>query len=318
MNKIFILIPVFNRLNFTKLCLISLKNQVYRNFQTVVIDSGSTDGTKEFLARYYPEVQIIRGTNEWWWTKAMYEGVNKVLDVADGQDYILELNNDCFATPNYLKQVLETATKNPKAIVGSINVKAQDPTQVVEAGIKINWSKGLVYSPLNRSNSSINFYKNISIIKNVDALPGKGTLIPVKVFKDIGNFAVDRLPHYIADYEFSNRAKRAGYELIVDTKAILKHHWEATGDYLGTHTRVSWNRAWNLIFGRKSMNNIVDWINFIQLACPPNLRWKNYWLTLRRLFGAVICVYPFTYLRPIIKSVVRMFHFFKYRKWRKR
>ena len=42
---IYIIIPVFNRWNFTVECLNSLINQTYKKFKIIVVDHGSTDGT---------------------------------------------------------------------------------------------------------------------------------------------------------------------------------------------------------------------------------------------------------------------------------
>jgi len=72
---IFIVIPVYNRINFTKKCLNSIKQQTYQNYRVVVIDDGSTDGTAALLAEEFPEVHVIQGDGNLWWTAATNLGV---------------------------------------------------------------------------------------------------------------------------------------------------------------------------------------------------------------------------------------------------
>ena len=101
---VYIVIPVFNRLDFTKECLNSIKAQTYKNIVTIVVDGGSTDGTYKHIKENYPEVKIIKGKNNWWWTRSMFEGVKQALKEVQNGDFILTMNNDCFAKNNYISK----------------------------------------------------------------------------------------------------------------------------------------------------------------------------------------------------------------------
>jgi len=303
---VYIIIPVFNRLPFTKECLDSIKTQTYKNIVTIVVDSDSTDGTYEYIKENYPKVKTIKGKNNWWWTKSMYEGVEKALKSANANDYILEMNNDCFFDKKYISQLMKTSNKHPNKIIGSLCVKADNPDVVVEAGVKIKWSKGFVYGLSKSLSSEIGYYKNIDIIENLDALPGKGTLVPAKVFKEIENFNYKRLPHYIADYEFANRAKRAGYDLLLDTKAKVYHHWKETGiSFISSGNKRSYKDAWNLLFGRKSRNNLIDWITFLFLACPRKYLLVNLKIIAIRVLKSGLYVFPFYYVLPHLPTLAK-------------
>jgi len=306
MKKIFVLLPVFNRLEYTKKCLASFYRQRHTNFQIILVDSDSTDGTREYVRSHFPEVIIIHGTNEWWWTRAMQEGLQLALKLAKTGDYVLEMNNDCVFEPGYLNQLLKTSQKYRKSIVGSMCVSIDDPSYVVEAGIRIHWPTGLVWGVAPAISTQKEYFQKMEVVDKLDALPGKGTLIPIKVFLDLGGYAVKELPHYIADYELTNRAKRAGYTLLVDTRAIVGHWWKATGISSSEWNRKSYKSAWNLLFGRKSMNNIVDWVNFITLACPPEYRKQNYFQAFLRVFNGAFSVFPLYYIKPWLPSMLRV------------
>lgn len=307
---VFIVIPAFNRLNFTKKCLFSLKKQTYKNYKIILIDDGSTDGTYQYVSSMYPDVKIIKGTGNWWWTRSMYEGVEWALKKARDNDYVLELNNDCYVSKDYLRQITNTARKYPNGIIGSLCYDTKSPALITEAGIQLDWSTGSVYGIAQTVSHDPNYYKNMDIIENIDALPGKGTLIPVRIIKKIGNFNYTRLPHYVADYEYTNRAKLKGCRLLVDTKAHVKNHWQATGITLKRGQKYNIKEGLSLMFGRRSMSNILDWINFVQIACPRKYIFRNIWFILCRFavgLYSIKSIYVVVFFLQRIYNSIRIF-----------
>lgn len=306
-SSVYIIIPVFNRWSYTKRCLSSISKQDYKKIVTIVVNDGSTDATTSQLKKKFPKVIVINGTGNWWWSRSMNEGIKHALDKAKKEDYILEMNNDCFLPKNYLRQLLKSAKVRPHSVIGSICVRDENPNIVVEAGVRIDWKTGLVYGVAPAISNKLSYFQKMRFIEKIDALPGKGTLIPVKVFKKIGLINHKRLPHYIADYEFAIRASRAGYELLVDTKSILKHHFEATGiSSTKTEGYFGYRRAISIILGRKSMNNIIDWINFLFLACPKNLLALNLYMTSWRMIYGATSFFPFNIFRPLVIPTQRL------------
>lgn len=291
--KVFVILPVYNRLDFTKKCLSGVKNQKYTNFETIVVDDGSFDGTFEYIRRYHSQVHIIQGDGNLWWSKATFLGIEFALAGATLNDYIFLLNNDCFIKSDLIGQMVKTAKKHPKSIIGSFCITTSKPVKVVEAGVRIDWPTGIVYSIAEAISSDPSYYSGMDIIDQIDALPGKGTLIPVSVFREVGSINYKKFPHYIADYEFFNRAKRSGYELLVDVKARVRHIWEATG-YKSDHneTTLSFGKAWYLLFGRKSMNNILDWTNFLITVCPKKYLFRNLYSTFWRVASGLSMIFP--------------------------
>lgn len=312
--KVFVVMPVFNRLKFTKKCLSSLAKQNYKNIETIIIDDGSTDGTRQFIKKEYPGIKIISGNGSWWWTKSMHEGVNLALKSAKKDDFVLEMNNDCHFEKGYVSRLIRTAKNYPNSVIGSTCVLSSNPSKVVEIGIRIDWPTGLVYAVAQSISDKLGYYKNMEIVDNIDALPGKGTLIPIPVFRKIGNFDYKRLPHYIADYEFAIRAKNAGFNLIVDTKAIVKHYWDATGLSSKDNKLTSYKRAWELLFARKSMNNIVDWVRFINLCCPKKYLLRNYYFAFLKVCKAILRLRPFNLLIYPLRALVILYHGLQYPK----
>ena len=228
-NKIYIVIAVFNRLKFTKDCLESLQKQSYRNFQVIVVDDGSTDGTYQYLKENYPEIMILQGDGNLWWTGATNLGVKKALELSSSpDDYILTLNNDLIVADDYLAQLIHVSIQEKPCIVGSVSVNINNESKVVFAGLK--WNKITAkYSKPKEFTNCYNELQSHNLFIQSDLLPGRGTLIPIDLFKQIGLFDEKNFPHYAADDDFSLRGRKSGLKLLVATNAVVKSHVEESG-----------------------------------------------------------------------------------------
>lgn len=205
-----IVIPVHNRVHLTLQCLTSLARQTYREFRILLIDDGSTDGTNEVVKRHFPELEVLHGDGNLWWTKATNFGISHVLQELGDGDYILTLNNDLVVPNDYLEKMISCAARHPQAILGSLSVDKKDKNRILWAGS----------TELPMLRQSI-----LSGIWQVNELPGRGMLIPVSVFTEVGLFDDKDFPQYAADYDFSLRAKKQGYSLFLccDTEVMSEN-----------------------------------------------------------------------------------------------
>ncbi|MBI5353122.1 MAG: glycosyltransferase [Chloroflexi bacterium] len=98
MTLISIITPCKNRVQFVADAIDSMLSQDYPDFEHIIVDGGSTDGTLEVLARY-PHLKIISGTDT-----GMYDAINKGLKMAKGS-IIGFLNTDDTYYPNTFTKV---------------------------------------------------------------------------------------------------------------------------------------------------------------------------------------------------------------------
>lgn len=225
---IYIIIPVHNRLLFTANCLRSLEAQTYRNTKIIVVDDGSTDGTAEYVRKNFPEVILLHGTGNLWWTKATNFGVQAALEMSNSNDdYILTLNNDLEVEPDYLSILKNAAKNNPDTLMGSVSVNIQCTDEVAFAGVE--WMPAIAaYKHIKNTYPSYHSLRNHEYL-HTDLLPGRGTLIPVSVFRKIGMYDDKFFPQYMADEDFSLRATSENYKLLVATQAVVYSHVDDTG-----------------------------------------------------------------------------------------
>lgn len=265
---VFVVIPVHNRLAHTISCLESLLVQTHSPLKLVVIDDGSTDGTHQAIRERYPGVVVLKGDGSLWWTGATNMGVRWVLQRCRPCDYLLTLNNDTTVRPDYVATLVTLAQATRPSLVGSVALDSRDEKTIVDGGPKATWSTAKWWS-MNRGRSlQACLAEGISFVEP-SCLPGRGTLIPVACVLAIGEFDADHLPHYGADYEFSIRAKRAGYRLLMSYHAPVLSDVAATG--VSTKQIVKWHERAQVFLSRRSASALVYRWRFARRSVPRHI-----------------------------------------------
>lgn len=204
----YILIPVHNRKQITLACLESLhKINSLRNYCVVVIDDGSTDGTGTTIAHHYPEVKILSGDGNLWWTGAIVKGMQYAY--SKGAEYFIWLNDDCQLSSKALVDLVRFCQEHPGAIVGCQGMELNQPTQLAFGGKRKTWQG----------------YRFIQVptgqVVPCDLLSGNLVCIPRCVVDKIGYPNSVLTPHYGGDSLFLMRAKKAGFPIYVDNRNLV-------------------------------------------------------------------------------------------------
>ena len=264
MSCVYVIIPVFNRLAFTRTCLGLLRHQTHRDVAIVVVDGGSTDGTPETITREYPEAIVLNTGKDLWWAGSTRLGVEYAFSHGDlTRDHVLFLNNDTEIPDNYIQILLEEA-KIQAGAIGALVVDAMDPDKILDAGEFIDWDR---YDfPVKNSMSP-----DETGCTGVDTLPGRGTLVPLAALKQVGNVDAATFPHYLADYDLFSRLKAASIPLYVTYRTRIRAHITETGI---AHAGAGWRGSWHWLFSRRSMGNVFDHWHFIARHAPVDRRWQ--------------------------------------------
>jgi GT2 family glycosyltransferase len=98
----------YNGKHHLKTCLDSLLRTKYPNFEIILVDNGSTDGSVEFVQRNYPTVKIVRLSKNIYTAGGYMAGAI----VAKGK-YVAILNNDIEVDENWLTPLVEVLEKMP-------------------------------------------------------------------------------------------------------------------------------------------------------------------------------------------------------------
>ena len=263
--KLWVCIPVFNRRKLTVRCLETLMQQNYADFQVVVFDDGSTDGTAQYLESHFPSVAVLLGDGNQWWTGATNGCIEYVLERCSEEDAIVTLNNDLEVEPDYLDNLAAAARRYPDALIGSAGHDI-DNGERVDAGYRQDWLKG-TSRQLDPPKDSLPDDPDIAAVTH---LPGRGTLIPVRILRHIGLFDFKRLPHYGADNDLSFRAARFGYRVLIAYKARVLSHVAETG-LTKIRENLSLRSFYEYLTSRRSPGNLKVRFWIAIKNCPTYL-----------------------------------------------
>src|ERR1700687_977553 len=126
-SKIYIIVPVFNRRPLTERFLRCIREQSFRDFEIIVVDDGSSDGTAEMIAGQFKEVQLLRGDGNLWWTGAINLGIQHAMVSASQDDAVLVINDDLEIDSGYLANLHELWRAMPRTLIGSVVVDINNP-----------------------------------------------------------------------------------------------------------------------------------------------------------------------------------------------
>ena len=202
MNKIAIIIPIHNGIEETKVFFNSFLDSysiVKSSFSVdvIVIDDGSTDGSADWIEKYYPESIILKGDGNLWWGGAINLGFKYVL--SSDYTHALLFNNDNILDKTYFENLLIAIDKFGRdVIIVSKDYNLFPKNKIRYAGGKVNLKKALLKS---------NYSDNVEI-KEVDFAGGMGVLIPTSTIKQVGYIDVKRFPQIYGDTDFFLRARK--------------------------------------------------------------------------------------------------------------
>lgn len=224
---VYVVTPVFNRKAITQRFLACLGRQDYRDIRAIIVDDGSTDGTSDMIRAEFPEVTIVKGDGNLWWTGGTNAGLRHVLKEARADDFVLIINDDLEFDDAYVGRLVAFARAHPRTLVGSVVVDIETPDTIWDGGRITNWftAKDRV---LHVGRRLAEFPQGHAV--EVSQLTGRGMLAPVGVFKEVGLYDEVHFKHR-GDTEFPVRACRRGYKQIVSYDAAVRSHVNKTYEF---------------------------------------------------------------------------------------
>jgi len=214
--KVTIVILTWNNKDDTIECLDSLRALTYPNFDIVLVDNGSTDGSLSYISARYPDVAIVANEKNLGFAEGNNVGITYAL--AKGTEYVLILNNDTVAEPGFLDALMEVAESDPRiGIIGPKIVYYHNPAKIWSTGGRINLFTGV--STNIRDNDS---HESCQGVKIVDYVSGCALLIKTEAIQRVGLFDKDYFL-YLEDSDLSFRAHLQGYLSIVNCDTTIRH-----------------------------------------------------------------------------------------------
>ncbi len=225
MIKLSVIIPNFNGYSLLNDCLESLKKQTFKDFEIILVDNCSIDGSLEFVKTNFPEVRVIKLRKNYGFAKAINIGAK-----LSKARYLVFLNNDTKTDKNYLQKLVECADFNRDVI--SINPKIlnfSNPSIIDGVGILIN-EVGQARSIGWQEKDLGQYNKN----KYIFGATGGASLFKRLPFIKVGMFD-EKYFMYSEEVDFAFRAQFLGFKSIYCPKAIVYHKHKATSKKYPQH-----------------------------------------------------------------------------------
>jgi len=257
MKKVYILLPVHNRIAITDKFIQCLTKQTYTNYHLILIDDGSSDGTEKLVSQEISSLTVIKGQGNWWWAGSLSQGYQWLKhNVNDLKHIVLIINDDTTFDNDFLEIAVNILSRSYKTLLLA-QCYSQANREILDVGTYVNWKE-------------LSF-QNAPNINNINCLSTRGLFFDLEDFLAIGGFYPKLLPHYLSDYEFTIRADRKGYKLVSNPSLKLFLDENATGNHQINYN-VDCYKFIRQIFSKKASSNPLAFSVFIILACPP--RWK--------------------------------------------
>jgi GT2 family glycosyltransferase len=201
-------------------CLDSLAVQIFKNFEVVLVDNGSGDGSVDFVRSVYPWVKVVPLTKN----TGFAEGNNVAAAHATG-DYLVTLNNDTWVDPGWLQTLVAVAESHPAAgMVGSRICTYADPELLDSLGVRICLD-GMTRGALRGARFADLGCDAVEpiLLPSACAALYKRAMVAETGFFDSDFFA------YCEDTDLGLRGRLAGWGAVVATDAVVRHKYSQTG-----------------------------------------------------------------------------------------
>jgi GT2 family glycosyltransferase len=269
-------------------CLDSLACQTGEPIDTVVVDNASTDGSAELVAQRYPSVRFLGLDKNRGFTGANNAALRDAL--LRGSEYALLLNNDTFAAPDFISNMLAVIRSDPNAAVVCPKIYfAHQPDSLWYAGGDFSLWTGVSKHRGWRQIDKNQYDQRVDITQAT----GCAMLVRASAMREVG-LLDDRFFIYAEDLDWSVRFKKRGYRLLFAPKAHLWHLDGATNVKVlgkGSEERRQFLSTRNMIF---IVRKHVRWWQLPTHAVGFAVRHVAFYTALRlwrRDFRALFAIY---------------------------
>lgn len=213
-----VVIPTFNGREHLVICLRALAEQDHEDFRVILVDNGSSDGTEEWVARDYPDVELVRFESNVGFSAAVNAGIAR-----GSAPYVALLNNDTAPDPGWLSALVEGLDADVGAGVATSKiVNLHDRSLMDNAGDGFG-RKGISY-PIGYLEPDLGQY---DAPRRVFGACGAACLFRREVFARIGLFDEDFFAYH-EDADLSFRAQLADIGCVFVPGAVVGHAGSAT------------------------------------------------------------------------------------------
>ena len=230
--KASVIILTWNGIEYLGACLRAVLAQDYPDFEVIVVDNGSVDGSPAFVAEHYPQVKLIYNERN----LGFAIGNNVGLRQANG-DILVLLNVDTEVRPGWLTALTDTFADPTIGIVGC-KLLYPDGT--------IQHAGGYLYGPRGEA-GHVGWHAHddgqFDRLVEAEFVTGAALAITRRALAGIGLLDEGFSPIYYEDIDWCCRARAAGLRVAFQPSAVVTHHESASMSSLDYDRKYALNHG---------------------------------------------------------------------------
>ncbi len=213
-----IIIVNWNERELLRNCLRSIFADTWAvDFEVIVVDNGSNDGSPEMVRKEFPTAKLIRNSKN----EGFVRGLNKGIAAASSE-FVVELNNDTEVGSDWLRALVFTISRDER--IAAVGSKTLYPSGEVE-------NTGAYFSPfavnaIGKRNMAADQPREIDY-------PNTGYILRRSAVEEAGGFDEGFSPGYGEEADLCFRLKHAGYKVLYEPSAAITHHCSRSFAKLG-------------------------------------------------------------------------------------
>ncbi|MDD1753256.1 MAG: glycosyltransferase family 2 protein, partial [Methanotrichaceae archaeon] len=212
-----VIIVSFNSRDDLSECIPSLLAQPYPDFEIIVIDNNSADGTSTFVKKNYPSIKVIVNKENYGPAK----GYNMGIKASRGK-YVVLLNPDTVVEKDWLLELVRAIEADEGIAACQSRVLLYgNPTHINTEGNEMNYL-GFTWC---KNYGQVSKYSDV--IEETLGLSVCSAILRRNVLEEIGFFDEDFFM-YLDDTDLGLRMQLAGYKVVCNPRSIVYHKYKFT------------------------------------------------------------------------------------------
>ncbi len=212
MSTVSIIIPNYNGSEYIRDCLESLKEQKYKDFDIIVVDNASEDGSADVVENEYKEVTLKRLPQNYGFSRAVNEGLKLC-----SSDYVILLNADTKADGDFVGELLGAVTKDPGIFSASAKMLQMKAPDRIDGAGDLYCALGWAFAR-GKGKKSTRYTRPC----NIFASCGGASIYDRKKLDETGWFDEFHFA-YLEDVDVGYRARIMGYKNVYAPEAVVYH-----------------------------------------------------------------------------------------------
>lgn len=230
-DMVSVIVVNWNGEKYIKDCLSSLRIQTYPKKEIILVDNGSKDNSLAIVEEYFPEVRVIKLSQNCGFAKAN----NIALEEAKGE-FICLLNNDAFPENNWVEELVKTIKPFPEAAAVGSKMLNYDNREIIDSAgdgyTRMGWP-----DKIGSGTKVDDKYEHIREVISICA----GAALYRRSVLDKGGFFDEDFFAYLEDVDLSLRINMMGFKCIYVPTGIVYHVGSATTGSKINHFTVYWS-----------------------------------------------------------------------------